>query len=291
MEGEFCVETRNPLISAEELAANLEDSELRVVDCRFDLLEPAAGRISYQQGHIPGAVFADLDDDLAGPIKAGTGRHPLPDPGVLAETFGELGIGPETRVVVYDDCSGALAARTWWLLHWLGFDRTFLLDGGLQRWTALSLPTQQGNVTVSPQSFQAVPRNELVTETGDFADSVKGGRPLRLVDARDAARFRGEREPIDIVAGHIPGALNLPFTESLESDGTWKPKDDIEELWSGLLGDRQEEPWSVMCGSGVTACHLVISSLIAGLPEPRVYVGSWSEWIADPQRPVATGES
>lgn len=285
------MENRNLLIGAEELHSSIGDADLRIVDCRFELMRPEAGRLSYQQKHIPGAVYADLDHDLAAPASAGTGRHPLPDAAVLADTFGRLGISASTQVVVYDDLSGGVAARAWWLLRWLGHERVALLEGGITRWQALGFPLEEGEIGVVPRTFSSAPRHDCVLET---ADILAAGLPcdvLQLVDARAANRFSGEAEPIDPVAGHIPGAINLPFSRSVNDDGTWKSEDELRQLWSRVLGSGQNAPWSVMCGSGVTACHLVISGLLAGLPEPRLYVGSWSEWICDPRRAVATGVS
>jgi len=288
-EREDAVTSPHPLITAEELETSIGNSDLRVVDCRFELLRPLAGRSNYLQGHIPGAVFADLDRDLAAPTGPATGRHPLPEPAELAGTFGRFGIGAETHVVVYDDCNGALAARAWWLLRWLGHERVFLLEGGIKRWQRLQLPLEAGTVQVPTRAFDPAPRNDLILQTQEIVAAGRQGKQLRLVDARDAARFRGEVEPIDAVAGHVPGAINLPFGECLNEDGTWKEKEDLIRTWRKVLGDDRDAPWNVMCGSGVTACHLVISGQLAGRREPRLYVGSWSEWIADPQRAIATG--
>lgn len=282
---------RNPLISAEELHASIGNPKLRIVDCRFDLMRPSVGRSDYLHGHLPGAVYANLDKDLSAPIGPGTGRHPLPEPATLAATFGRMGIGTDTLVVVYDDCSGAIAARAWWLLGWLGHEQALLLEGGFERWQALGLPLDAGEVSVSPQDFAANPRDELILETEEIVQAGVDCSKLRLVDARDAMRFRGETEPIDTVGGHIPGAVNLPFSASLNSDGRWKGRAELKRIWSNVLGDDLNASWSVMCGSGVTACHLAISAVLAGLREPRLYVGSWSEWITDPTRSVASGGS
>jgi len=279
------------LTSAEELFAANENADLRIVDCRFELLQPEAGRDKYLHEHIPGAVYADLDKDLAAPITAGSGRHPLPDVAVLASTFGRLGISADTQVVVYDDSSGAVAARAWWLLRWLGHERVSVLEGGIKRWRDLGLTLEKGDVSVKPQAFVPAPRQELILETQEIVDAGRSCADLQLVDARDASRFSGEAEPIDTVAGHIPGAINLPFSASLNDDGSWKGGAELRRIWADLLGDGSRAPWSVMCGSGVTACHLIISGLIAGFEEPRLYVGSWSEWIRDPARTVATGRS
>ncbi len=278
----------NLLIDCEALHAALDDPGLRIVDCRFDLLDPGAGRRLHGNAHIPGAVFADLDDDLSAAVTADSGRHPLPEVGALSAVLGRLGIGQSTRVVVYDEGGGALAARCWWLLRWLGHKNARLLNGGLGRWQQLGFPTESGPVSVAPEQFLAEPQPHLVLQTPEITGAGEDCGSLQLVDARDSERFAGVNEPIDPVAGHIPGAISLPLTASLNEDGTWKSAAELRALWERALGPGFGAPWSTMCGSGVTACHLVISGLLAGLPEPRVYVGSWSEWITDPERPIAS---
>ena len=280
------MQIHNLLITAESLADAMPSPALRVIDCRFNLLQPEAGRQRYLEAHIPGAVYAHLDDDLAAPVAAHTGRHPLPDPETLASFLGDNGIGAETQVVVYDDNSGAIAARAWWLLRWLGHERVAVLDGGLGAWRALRLPLEAGAISVAPAEFASAPRPEMIIET----DEIVAGLDGVLVDAREAARFRGEQEPIDAVAGHIPGALNLPCSMNTREDGTWKSPAELRHAWSETLPDGLDATFGVMCGSGVTACHLVLSSLLAGINEPRVYIGSWSEWIRDPGRPIAKGD-
>ncbi len=276
------------LIDASELRKHLEDERWRVVDCRFDLMHPQTGREAYLHGHIPGAVYADLNVDLAGSVHTDSGRHPLPDVHDLAATWGRLGIHSDTQVIVHDDNSGAMAARAWWLLRWLGHDRVALLDGGLRRWQALALPMETGAVTVPEEQFAPAPQNERVITTEELEAACGSATAPRLFDARDAARFRGDREPIDPVAGHIPGAKNMPFTASLNEDGTWKRPTALRHLWSSALGEDPDLPWGVMCGSGVTARHLALSAVIAGYEEPRLYVGSWSEWIRDPRRAITS---
>lgn len=278
------------LIDSAELARVMMDPDLRIIDCRSELLDPGAGRRLYVAEHIPGAVFADLDRDLSAPVTAGSGRHPLPDVTSLARTFGRLGISNSSRVVVYDQDAGALASRCWWLLRWLGYTEARVLDGGFARWQARDLPTEAGHNEPAAVEFTPSPRHELVLETHEITAAGADCAALQLVDARDSRRFAGRHEPIDPVAGHIPGAINLPFPASLDDVGCWKPAGELRRLWQQALGDGFGRPWSTMCGSGVTACHLVLSGLMAGLPEPRVYVGSWSEWITDASRPVAVGE-
>lgn len=279
------------LMSAAALQDQRDDPLLRIIDCRFNLLEPDAGRAMYLSGHIPGAVYADLNRDLAAPVRTDSGRHPLPEAKDAVVTMARLGIGPQTQVVVYDDRSGAIAARAWWLLRWLGHHRAAVLDGGMTEWLRHAYSIESGDVAVQPQDFVGNPRPEMVIETTELLGAKNTGPSIRMVDARDAARFRGEQEPIDSKAGHIRGALNLPFANSLDADGLWKPGFMLRENWIEVLGEDHNRPFGVMCGSGVTACHLVVSALLARLSEPRVYVGSWSEWIRDPQRPVASGSA
>lgn len=277
------------LIDTQGLHQCLESRRFRVVDCRFDLLDPAAGRAAHQAAHIPGAVYADLDRDLAAPIRPGTGRHPLPDSQEFAECLGRLGIDNDTDVVVYDADSGAVAARAWWMLRWMGHEKVRLLDGGLRQWTREGRPLQSGPVTVSPVSFQGYSRDVMTITTAELVRSLPRIEALNLIDARDDARFRGDVEPIDRIPGHIPGARNLPYVQSLSESGTWKEGSELKFLWQTALGSDRKTEWVAMCGSGVTACHLAISAMQAGYREPRLYVGSWSEWIRDPARPIAPG--
>jgi thiosulfate/3-mercaptopyruvate sulfurtransferase len=274
------------LMTAEELQSKLAEPGWIAVDCRFELADPEAGRAAFEAGHIPGAVYLDLEADLSGPIGAGTGRHPLPDPQHLQQALGAVGISNEHNVVVYDDARGGVAARAWWLLHWLGHDAVWLLDGGMARWRALELPVEVRVRPRAPARFTGQPRGELVLTTAELSSNMDGIAALNLLDARDAARFRGEHEPIDPVAGHIPGAISAPFADFVAADGTWLDLEERRRRLLSALGEDNDAEWCVMCGSGVTACHLAISGLEAGLREPRVYIGSWSEWIRDQGRPV-----
>ena len=253
------------LVSAEQLAARLGEQDLTLIDCRFDLGDPEAGRESFLAGHIPGSVYLDLDRDLAGPVTNATGRHPLPEIGRIEERLGELGIGNHSRVIVYDASHGGIAARAWWILRWLGHDDVGLLDGGLARWRQLGLPLEAGRAVAARKQFRAAPRPELVVGTDEIVAALKQKQGLNLLDARDEVRFRGEQEPIDPVAGHIPGARSVPYTDFLNPDGTWRNLEDRKRLLQKALADVRDDEWSVMCGSGVTACHLAISALEAGL--------------------------
>jgi len=281
-------EHNSVVIAAAELAAAIGSEELVVLDCRFDLKDPAAGRRAWEAGHVPGAHYADLDRDLAAAVSPGTGRHPLPDAGWMAERFSAWGIGNETRVVVYDSASGAIASRAWWLLRWLGHRRVAVLDGGIDAWMSADLPLETGTPGAVAAQFEGTPRNDWVVTTETVSEPGPGFSRQRLLDARDPSRFRGEHEPIDPVAGHVPGATNLPFGETLDDTGCLKSPAALRELFASRLQGDLEAPWSVMCGSGVTACHLALAAEYAGLRAPAVYIGSFSEWIRDPERLVAT---
>ena len=278
------------LIVAEDLKMRLEAPAWVAVDCRYAHADPGAGRRSYEERHIPGAVFLDLDEDLAGPVTTESGRHPLPDVHTISTALSALGIGHSSKVVVYDSDNGSIAARAWWLLRWLGLNDVRVLDGGFSRWCALGLPTSAALPRRPAQDFTPAVRSERVLTTDELALKVASGHSLRLLDAREAVRFRGEQEPIDPVAGHVPGAQNLWFGRFVHPDGTWLPLAQRSALLRDVLGNEPDRPWSVMCGSGVTACHLAISAFEAGFREPRLYVGSWSEWIRDPGRPIGAGE-
>jgi thiosulfate/3-mercaptopyruvate sulfurtransferase len=276
------------LISVDELATLLPAGQVVVVDCRFSLKEPDQGFARYREGHIPGAVYAHLDRDLSGPVVPGrTGRHPLPDPEALARRFAEWGIDATRHVIAYDDDVGAFAARLWWLLHWLGHDSVSVLDGGFAAWTAAGLPGSTETPDVTRASFVAHVRSELIADANEV-EAVRTHDDHRLLDARDGARFRGEVEPIDPVAGHIPGARSLPFLGHTDA-GHMRPAADVLASFAAVLGHVPAENAIAYCGSGVTAAHLVLAADHAGLGRVRLYPGSWSEWITDASRPVATG--
>ena len=275
------------LISAKELQQHLADLSWTVVDCRFNLMQPNSGFEEYRQGHIPGAVYANLDDDLAGPVTTSTGRHPLPSAEAFAETLGKWGIRNDSQVVVYDHGSGAIAARLWWMLQWLGHEQTAVLDGGYAAWLADGQAVSDSVETISAATFHPSPDSEWVISTEQMQALIESDDAQLIVDARDAARFDGRTEPIDTVAGHIPGAANHPFSKAIDASGHWKASEELREGWQGLLGEDAGRPWVAMCGSGVTACHLALSAALAGYRSPRLYIGSWSEWIRDPERPIA----
>jgi thiosulfate/3-mercaptopyruvate sulfurtransferase len=275
------------LIDAATLTQHLDDPAWRIFDVRHDLMDHAAGRRAYGAGHIPGAVFADIETELSG-IKTGrNGRHPLPEREAMAEQFRAWGISNSTRIVAYDAQGGQFAVRLWWLARWLGHTRVVLLDGGWPAWTAAG-----GAISTEP------PRAVRGTfETSDslmpLVDSASvlallGSNARLLVDARTPERFRGEVEPIDPVAGHIPGARNRFFKDNLGEDGRFKPAAELRVAFDLVAGGRLSSEIVSQCGSGVTACHNLLAMEIAGLSGARLYPGSWSEWCSDPRRPIAT---
>lgn len=277
-----------PLITPQGLAASLGDQRLRVIDLRHDLMKPGAGRAAWQAGHVPGAIHLDLDLDLSGTRNGRNGRHPLPDPLDLAAHLGLAGIGDADRVVVYDDAGGAFAARLWWMLRWLGHQAVSVLDGGWQAWTVAGLP--QSTEAAKPIATVFTPRapQPWTVDASGLAAGLAAGS-LLLVDARAPERFRGEVEPIDPVAGHIPGARNRFMRLNLDDDGCFKPAAALRAEFEALLAGRPVAELVCQCGSGVTACHNLLALEVAGLPGARLYPGSWSEWCSDPARPVAIG--
>jgi len=270
------------LIDAAELRVRRGD-DVCVIDCRASLTDPAFGLDGYRAGHIPGAVFADLATDLSGPIVRGvSGRHPLPDPATLALTFGRWGIGEATQVVAYDAGNSAYAARAWWLLRWLGHARVAVLDGGLAAWQASGHTLASGEESRAATTFPVRPS---LTKTVSAADLVEHGGRYDLIDARALARYRGEIEPIDPVAGHIPGARCVPFEGNVDARQRFIARDALAARFAPPAG-RAAKPPVCYCGSGVTACHDILAMVHAGMPEPALYPGSFSEWIQDPTRHV-----
>jgi thiosulfate/3-mercaptopyruvate sulfurtransferase len=277
------------LISTADLGARLGGADLVVVDVRHDLAKPDTwGEAQYRAGHIPGAVFTHLDRDLSGPTTGTNGRHPLPSPAFAAAAFGRLGIDATKQVVAYDQGSGAFAARLWWMLHWLGHEAAAVLDGGLAQWTREGRPIETTVVTPAAAHFAAHPDASRVVDAAAIAKAL-GSDALTLIDARSPERYRGDVEPLDRVPGHIPGARNRPYAANLTAEGSFKPAADLRAEFDAVLAGRPAASVVHQCGSGVTACHNALAMAVAGLPAPRLYPGSWSEWCADPSRPVARG--
>lgn len=279
------------LISPQALEQRSTQPGLVILDCRFALEDPDYGQRSYAEGHIAEASFADLERDLSGPVTKGvTGRHPLPEPGALIERLQAWGINHDSDIVLYDDGPGAYAARAWWLLVWLGKrDGLYILDGGLKAWHAAGLPLSLDPPAVQRGAFSGSPDAALLFSARELEQRL-GRSDMTLLDARALPRFKGEVEPIDPVAGHIPGAQCAAFTDNLGGDGRFLPTDRLKERFAEKLGGRSPTELVAYCGSGVTACHNLFALCLAGYPLGRLYAGSWSEWINDPQRSVATGE-
>lgn len=274
------------LIAAADLASISNDPDVRIIDTRWYIDQPSQGRRDFEEGHIPGAVYASLDDDLSGRI--GAGRHPLPSPNAFGKSLGRFGITPDTNLVIYDQRGGAVAARLWWMLTAQGHRSVAVLDGGIQAWESVGGQLESGSTpdtghrTTDPYATVAwsgvVSRHDVAQRPDDTL----------VIDARSAERYRGDEEPVDLVAGHIPGALSLPLTGNLAADESFLPR----EALASRFADAGLEGANVIshCGSGVTACHNILAMELAGLPRPDLYVGSWSDWSTS-GLPVATGSA
>ena len=277
------------LISPSELSPHIDDSEWAVVDCRFTLRDVERGRTTYLSGHVAGSVYAHLDEDLSGPIVPGrTGRHPLPEVDAFSATLSRWGIDESVQVVVYDDAGGAIAARLWWMLRWMGHQNAALLDGGWQDWAGDGCAVRGGSESRPSRRFTPRVRNELLVDAADLVPMVDDATVV-LYDARSEDRYRGENETLDPVAGHIPGATSLPFTGNLDSSGRFLSRERLRVRYEARIGDVPVQEVVMYCGSGVTAAHNVLAAAYAGMGEARMYAGSWSDWITDPGRPVETG--
>lgn len=277
------------LISTNELGARLGQPDVVVIDCRFPQGSRADGAKAYAASHIPGALYASLNEDLSAPMAADRsgGRHPLPAADAFARTLSAWGIDNDTQVITYDDGPGAYAARCWWMLRWLGHDAVAVLDGGWAAWQAENRPVESGVVTATPATFVPRPRPELVVDVEKALQYTASGGAL-LIDARAADRFRGENETLDPVGGHIPGATNYFYGQNL-ADGRFLSADELAQRFKALLGQRPTSEIVHYCGSGVTACHNLLAMEHAGLGLARLYPGSWSDWSSDPSRPQARG--
>ncbi len=282
--------THSLIVSTEELSQHLQDPNWLIVDCSFMLAKPDEAEQNYLQGHIPGAIYAHLDRDLsAAIIPSVTGRHPLPTPVEAARRFGEMGIQRGLQVVTYDNASGALAAgRLWWLLRWLGFESAAVLDGGLVKWLAEDRSLKAERETRPAAEFSPNPRSQRYVTT-EQVEKIRLDPTYRLIDVRTPERYRGEAEPIDPIAGHIPGAVSLPYARNLAEDESFRPAAELHELYTLLIAGIPAEKIVFYCGSGVTSVHSILALLLAGLGEARLYAGSWSEWIAPRTRPIALG--
>jgi thiosulfate/3-mercaptopyruvate sulfurtransferase len=280
--------TYKTFITTTELTEHLDDPDWAIIDCRFTLAEPDKCEVDYLQAHIPGAVYAHLDHHLTGPIIPGeTSRHPLPKIAKAAEVFSNFGIAEGVQVIAYDDTGGALAAgRLWWMLRWLGHQAAAVLEGGWSKWQIEERRVVSGREDRLNRQFIPKPRPELLVSTAEVSRMLQDPAS-RVFDARAPERYRGEVEPIDPVAGHIPGAISAPYADNMRPDLTLNPKKELRNMYQKLLGDIPAEQTAFYCGSGVTSIHNILTVEHIGLGETRLYAGSWSKWITDPERPVA----
>lgn len=280
--------TYQTIVDVHTLAQQLDNPDWVIVDCRFSLADTEAGQRAYEEAHIPGAVYAHLDHDLSSPPATDYGRHPLPTPAALQSLFERLGIDKTKQVVVYDGAGGMIASRLWWMLHYMKHENTAVLDGGWQAWQAANYPTRAGSEQNEPTTFQL---REGTFQTNWLIRLPDVPSQTLLVDSRGRDRYRGENETIDPRAGHIPGAHNFPFAERFTNDGHLLPPTTLRAQFEALLQDTPPTEATFYCGSGVTACVNLLAMRHAGLPMGRLYVGSWSEWSRDPDRPAATGDT
>jgi thiosulfate/3-mercaptopyruvate sulfurtransferase len=272
------------LVSADQLAQHLHDPQWVVFDCRFALTRTESGRQAYAQAHIPGARYAHLKEDLSGAITPASGRHPLPDPALLARKLGLWSVDQRKQVVVYDDSFGSMAVRLWWLLRWLGHDAVALLDGGFPSWAKQGRELTAEIPDIRPTAFHGTPNDSLWVDSKAVLEALRQKRIV--IDARAEERFSGLVEPLDKVAGHIPGSINSPFEDNLDMRGNFLRAEELSAQYESLLHGAPPGEVIHMCGSGVTACHNLLALEIAGMPGGKLYVGSWSEWITDPSRPI-----
>ena len=273
------------LVSCDDLATHLNDPGWRIFDCRHQLSDVGFGEKAYAEGHLPGAFFLHLDRDLSSPPTGSNGRHPLPDPQILAKKLGAVGVSRETQVGVYDDAGGMMAGRLWWMLRWLGHDRVALLDGGINQWVKEGRPLSTARPSSTPAVF-AVDKRDWLVGTAEVLANIERAE-LCVVDARAPERFRGENETLDPVGGHIPEARNRFFRNNLDGDGCFRSAAELRSDFLGLFAGVEPAQVVMQCGSGVSACHNLLAMEIAGLHGAKLYAGSWSEWCADPARPVA----
>lgn len=277
------------MISAQELKTIIDNDNVRVFDCRFSLKDPQGGINKFRAGHLPNAQHADMDTQLSAPMTPSSGRHPLPEPDVFLQQIKEWGINNDTQVIAYDDMSGAFAARLWWMMRWCGHDKVAVLDGGMDKWTDAGFTLSEQQITPKLGQFNGQANMDWCVDIDTVAREL-AARTITLIDARAADRYTAKDQTTDPVPGHIPGACNLPFGGNLSADGTMAAPQVIRARFEQAIQDQPFNNVVNMCGSGVTACHNLLAQAVAGLPPMKLFVGSWSQWIRDESRPVATGE-
>jgi thiosulfate/3-mercaptopyruvate sulfurtransferase len=277
------------IVPVDEVALNLDNPDWIIIDCRFSLQDKNRGLREYLKEHIFGAFFADLEKDLSGEIIPGqTGRHPLPKLEDFLSVLCNWGVSNQSQVVVYDDAGGAIAARLWWMFKWIGHESVAILDGGWQAWLQTGMPTKNGHEFPRKASFECNLNNALEASIGKVDDWRKSSDHI-IVDARERERYLGQTEPIDPVAGRIPGSVSIPYRENLDEEGFFKNSQELRTIYEERLGNVRPENVICYCGSGVTAALNLAGLCYAGLDGAQLYVGSWSEWITDPERPIEAG--
>jgi len=276
------------VISIGDFKANIENPNWVIIDCRFSLADKESGRRDYLNAHIPGARYAHLDNDLSGEIIAGTtGRHPLPSVEKAMALFTAWGIGEETQVIVYDQFHGGIAARLWWMLKWLGHNKVAVLEGGWKAWKASGLASENTIQTPMAKRFEPKPNSDMIRHVNVLFENLSEAK-YKVIDSRGAERYAGTNEPIDPIAGHVPGAISAPFIENIDTEGRFLPKSILKRRFEELLDGKPASETIFYCGSGVTACHNLLAMEYAGLESALLYPGSWSDWITDGERPIAT---
>ncbi|SHE78776.1 thiosulfate/3-mercaptopyruvate sulfurtransferase [Seinonella peptonophila] len=273
-------------VQSDWLNQHLTDESIRILDCRFYLYDPSAGKKAYEENHIPGAQFIDIEKDLSSPVSTHGGRHPLPDPNKLANLLGHLGINEKHHIIVYDDQKGAMAGRCWWVLTYIGHPHVQILDGGYSDWKKQNYPINNQKPIYPHTSFIPKLQQDMLVDKAEVQQKRHTPNTL-LIDSREPARYRGEEEPIDPVAGHIPGAINFPWFEVLNDDGKWRTVNELQQHFQKVDPDQEI---IVYCGSGITATPNFIALQQAGYKKVKLYAGSWSDWITDPNAPIAKGE-
>jgi len=267
----------------------MENENWLIIDCRFDLMNADKGPLMYSESHLPRAIYANLEEDLSGPVIEGkTGRHPLPALSEFSNLLTSWGVDASVQVIVYDNLGGMIAARLWWMLRWLGHEKVAVLDGGWKKWTDERRPINKEVPIAKPRQFVAKEQLHLLANAEEAAEASQNDQKC-LLDARSEDRFRGENETFDVIAGHIPGAISAPCMRNLDSNGCFVDQETLRNIYSSLLNGVETRDTILYCGSGITAAHDVLAILHAGLGDCKLYPGSWSHWITDPNRPVATG--
>jgi thiosulfate/3-mercaptopyruvate sulfurtransferase len=279
--------TYKTIISSDILKNNIDNKDFIIFDCRCDVKDSAYGIQAYTEGHIPNSIFVDIDSDLASEKTVTSGRHPLPDADTLSEKLSQWGLNSSKQAVVYDDAGGAFAGRMWWVLKWLGHTNVAVLDGALGGWMASGGKLTDGNTVFERSVFTSNTQDDMYVSINDVEDAQYKMDKL-IIDARSKERYLGIKDPVDPIAGHVPGAISYPLGQNLDKKGHFKSAEELKHSFSKLIGETESSDIISMCGSGITACHNILALEIAGIRGIKLYVGSWSEWIMDKSRPIAT---